>query len=102
MSFRHYATSGPRVVWEQGDREVEPAAIVAELSGLGLKQDLVIWRRVAGQPDSLTATLWYSPSGYTVRHYAYVNWRGVEAMTEEEATEAWQGLHDVFTGRKVT
>jgi hypothetical protein len=102
MSFRHYATSGPRVVWEQGDREVEPAAIVAELAGLGLKQDLVVWRRVTGQPDSLATTLWYSPRGYTVQQFAYVNWPSVEAMTDEEAAEAWQGLHNVFTGRKVT
>ncbi|MDX1944407.1 MAG: hypothetical protein SFU86_03295 [Pirellulaceae bacterium] len=102
MSLQHFATCGSRLVWEQGGRPAELGAVIGELTGLGLKHDLVVWRRVTGQPDSLAATLWYSPRGYTVQQFAYVNWPSVEAMTDEEAAEAWQGLHDVFTGRKVT
>ncbi|MEI6323901.1 MAG: hypothetical protein WCO91_00480 [Gemmataceae bacterium] len=102
MSFRYYAMGGSQIVWEQGDREIKPQELDAELSALGLKQDLVVWRRVAGQSDSLAATLEYSPRGYRVRLIGYVNWPSIEAMTEDEAAEMYQGLNDVFTGRKVT
>jgi hypothetical protein len=102
MAFQHYATCGSETVWEQAGRTLEPSVIVAELTALGLKRDLVVWRRVPGQSDSLATTLEYSPRGYRVYHHGYVNWPSIEAMTEEEAAEAYQGLHDIFTGRKVT
>lgn len=54
----------------------------------------------SGSADSLAATLTYSPSGYTAKSFAYINWPSIEAMSEEEAAEVYQGYHDVFTGRK--
>lgn len=53
MSFKHYATSGVTVVWEEGDRELSITELTVELAALSLKQDFVVWRRVPGQPTHL-------------------------------------------------
>ncbi len=96
-----YATAGNQVVWQQGDRRMRWGAILDELRDLKLRLDLVIWRRYMGY-DTIEATMIYSPFDYKVERFCYVNWRAVEAMSAQEAAEVYQGLHNTFTGRKVT
>ncbi len=96
----YYATAGDQVVWQQGDRKVKWAVLLDELRNLRLRKDLVVWRRYM-EWDTIDATLVYSPFGYKVERFCYVNWRAIEVMSPEEAAEAYQGLHDTFTGRKV-
>lgn len=95
MGFQHYATSGSQVVWDQGDRMMDSAAVVAELNSLGIKGDLVVWRRGGGY-ESVAMTLFYSPSGSRVIQHGYVNWQHIESMTEEEAGEIHDGMLETF------
>lgn len=48
MLFQHYATCGPRVVWEQDDRPGELAAVVAEVSGLHCSLFASFWNGSSG------------------------------------------------------